>query len=48
MNVVNMGLLCSVSVAVSVVLSVIMLIVGVGAGVGVYAVVINKKANSYS
>lgn len=43
MNIVNFGLLCSVSVPVVVILSVIMLAIGVGGGIGVYAVVVNKK-----
>ncbi len=43
---VNLSLLCSVSVTLSVVLSIIMLAIGVGAGVGVYAVVVNKKSKS--
>jgi len=46
MNIVNMNMLCSVSVATTIILSIIMLIVGVGAGIGTYVVVINKKVKS--
>lgn len=46
MNIVNMSLLCSVSVPLVVVLSIIMLAVGLGAGVGLYSIVINKKNKS--
>ena len=44
MNIVNLGLLCSVSVPVTIILSIIMLAIGGGAGIGVYAVVVNKKS----
>ena len=46
MNMVNMSLLCGVTVPVVIVLSIIMLAVGCGAGIGIYVVVMNKKHKS--
>ena len=43
MNIVNMSLLCSVSVPVTIILSIVMLAIGGGASVGIYMVVVNKK-----
>ena len=43
MNIVNMSLLCSVSVPVTIILSIVMLEIGGGASVGIYMVVVNKK-----
>jgi len=46
MNIVNLGLLCSVSVPVTIILSIVMLAIGSGAGIGVFVVVINKRSKS--
>ena len=46
MNIVNLSLLCSVSIPVTIILSIVMLAIGGGAGIGVFTVVMNKKSKS--
>ena len=46
MNIVNLSLLCSVSVPVTIILSIVMLAIGGGAGIGIFTVVMNKRSKS--
>ena len=45
LSIVNLGMLCSVSIPVTIILSFVMLAIGVGSGIGVYVVVMNKKVD---